>query len=86
MGIERKPKLARISPCLVAIGIALLASLYLTPAGAERRSFRQWTPLFDGKTLDSWKKTNFGGEGEGGWIAIHFAEFSKSHMSLCRIF
>ena len=64
MGIEQKPKLGRISPCLVAIGIALLASLYLTPAGAERRSIRQWTPLFDGKTLDSWKKTNFGGEGE----------------------
>lgn len=27
-------------------------------------SERQWKPLFDGKTLDGWKSTEFGGEGE----------------------
>ena len=31
------------------------------PAKADKDG---WTPLFNGKTLDGWKTTNFGGEGE----------------------
>jgi len=61
---QQKLKRGRIRMCLLGIGIFLLASLHLAEVHAQRRSTRQWTPLFDGQTLESWKKTNFGGEGE----------------------
>lgn len=44
----------------------VLASLHppiLSSAEAER-SKEKWIELFDGKSLDGWIKTNFGGEGE----------------------
>lgn len=33
-------------------------------ASARAAEEKNWTPLFDGKTLDGWKSTEFGGEGE----------------------
>ena len=53
-----------VSNCLLACGIFSLFAFSATTADAQYRAARRWTPLFDGKTLDQWKKTNFGGEGE----------------------
>lgn len=43
---------------------------------AEDSSAAKWKPLFDGKTLEGWKITNFGGEGdvdvEDGVITMDF--------------
>lgn len=49
----------------VALGLAILWCG--TVAGAEPPSDLSkipWKPLFDGKTLDGWKITDFGGQGE----------------------
>ena len=64
MGNQLKIKRVWMSRFLFAVVIFFPVSLHLTGAHAQRRAARQWTPLFDGKTLDGWKKTNFGGEGE----------------------
>ena len=45
----------------------LLAGLSTTCPAEEKPSGKkeaEWIPLFDGKTLNGWKKTNFGGPGE----------------------
>jgi sugar phosphate isomerase/epimerase len=43
--------------------LATLAQLIQAPApGAAAAA--NWTPMFDGKTLKNWKKTNFGGAGQ----------------------
>jgi hypothetical protein len=34
------------------------------PAKEKKDDGAKWEPLFNGKNLDGWKKTNFGGEGE----------------------
>lgn len=45
-------------------------------AGENSKDKQNWISLFDGKTLEDWKKTNFGGEGEvevkDGRILMHF--------------
>lgn len=64
MGSQLKIKRVWMSRFLFAVVIFFPVSLHLTGAHAQRRAARQWTPLFDGKTLDGWEKTNFGGEGE----------------------
>tara|TARA_B100000809_G_scaffold264548_1_gene320687 strand:+ start:113 stop:814 length:702 start_codon:yes stop_codon:yes gene_type:complete len=64
MGSQLKIKRVWMSRFLIAVVIFFPTCLHLTAAHAQRRAARQWTPLFDGKTLDGWKKTNFGGEGE----------------------
>ena len=64
MGSQLKIKRVWMSRFLFAVVIFFPVCLHLTGAHAQRRAARQWTPLFDGKTLDGWKKTNFGGEGE----------------------
>ena len=43
-----------------SLTLALLLTLSAEPPAAEAG----WRDLFDGKTLDGWKITNFGGEGE----------------------
>jgi hypothetical protein len=35
-----------------------------TQSSTSENNGKKWTSLFDGKTLDGWKKTKFGGEGE----------------------
>lgn len=46
----------------------LLTALLLTLAAggctANKPASRVWQPLFDGKTLDGWTQSNFGGQGE----------------------
>ena len=34
------------------------------PKAEQKAEQEKWQPLFNGKNLDGWKKTNFGGEGE----------------------
>lgn len=42
----------------------LLLVCVLAPATGEESKASKWKPLFDGKTLEGWKITNFGGEGD----------------------
>ncbi|MES2792566.1 MAG: DUF1080 domain-containing protein [Planctomycetota bacterium] len=60
--------------CLVLLGGLLVGSQFIraeepaekkaaAPAAAEKAEV-QWQPLFDGKTLDGWKPTEFGTGGE----------------------
>lgn len=54
----------RLSWFVVAIGVA---SLTLLSSDAQEKSKKEptnWKSLFDGKSLDGWKSTNFGGEAE----------------------
>lgn len=51
----------------VQIAFAGLGVLYLPQAGAakeEKADEKGWKPLWDGKTLDGWKRTEFAGGGE----------------------
>ncbi len=41
--------------------VGLVASIVVIGLGGTRQS--GWQPLFDGKTLDNWQRTKFGGEG-----------------------
>ena len=41
--------------------VGLVASIMTIGLGGTRQS--GWQPLFDGKTLDNWQRTKFGGEG-----------------------
>ncbi|HRX79226.1 MAG: DUF1080 domain-containing protein [Planctomycetaceae bacterium] len=43
---------------------ACWAVLLVVASGVATGDEPSWKPLFDGKTLDGWKITNFGGEGE----------------------
>lgn len=55
-------------PMILAIMLCLLGALLsaATAAAAEEQPWEEgrWYPLFDGKSLDGWKSTQFGGEGE----------------------
>lgn len=42
---------------------SLLVLTFATLTAADEKKV-EWKPLFDGKTLEGWKITNFGGEGE----------------------
>lgn len=51
--------------------VILLAATFLSTAQAEEKTAKKakktevkWTPLFDGKNIKDWERTNFGGEGE----------------------
>ena len=46
---------------LVWLVLAGCSSLATLASGADQA---KWQPLFDGRTLDGWKITNFGGEGD----------------------
>lgn len=52
-----------------SLWVLLAISLVSLPLAAEEpqekaKDEAKWQPLFNGKDLDGWKKTNFGGEGE----------------------
>lgn len=54
---------------LVSVSMANFCSLVIlvcvfAPAVAEDAPSAKWKPLFDGKTLEGWKITNYGGEGD----------------------
>lgn len=53
---------------LAAISASSLLTCKLLPAAEPKAKDKaddvQWQPLFNGKNLDGWKVTNFGGEGE----------------------
>jgi hypothetical protein len=49
---------------LAAAAVPLLSSRWLSAAEPEKETGVKWEQLFNGKNLDGWKKTNFGGEGE----------------------
>lgn len=55
------------------LALAVVSSLFFNPAGADEKSKekkkgkeakKKWVAMFNGKTLDGWKKTKFGGEGD----------------------
>lgn len=46
------------------IPLALLATQLSAAEPAAKKDVPQWKPLFDGKTLEGWKSTKFGGEGD----------------------
>jgi len=57
----------------ILIAFTIASSLFFNAAHAEdtkkgkakgKESKKKWTALFNGKTLDGWKKTKFGGEGD----------------------
>ncbi len=54
---------------ILSLGLLLCTANFLSaaepndkPSPADQGA--KWIPLFDGKTLDGWKSTNFGGEGD----------------------
>lgn len=50
---------------MFSLSLVLLASLLTLPvAMADEPAAPQWKELFNGKDLDNWKSTEFGGEGE----------------------
>ena len=52
----------RFAAALLIVGLCTFSALAQEqPAQPEKTT---WKPLFDGKTLEGWKATNFGGEGE----------------------
>ena len=51
---------------LVLLGAVFASFSFLGFAGQPEKDKPAWKSLFDGKTLDGWKKTNFGGEGAVG--------------------
>ena len=48
---------------LVLLAAVFASFSFLGFAGQPENDKDGWKPLFDGKTLNGWKKTNFGGEG-----------------------
>ena len=53
-------------PLVCLLGLLTVVATAAEPKAkpAEKKDDAKWTPLFNGKDLDGWKKTNFGGEGE----------------------
>lgn len=50
---------------VLAVGtLPLVARGLLAAEDAKPKTDEKWQPLFNGKNLEGWKKTNFGGEGE----------------------
>ena len=84
--IQRPPALCLSLACALLVTLPAAS----TPAAAQQSASQgrseagqgasdkqtQWRPLFDGKTLEGWKSTNFGGEGdvhvEDGVIILEF--------------
>ena len=69
------------NPSAALIAVALLACTLLSAAetpGAKPAEEAGWRDLFDGKSLDGWKQSGFGGEGEArvenGTLTIPMAE------------
>ena len=68
-GTHMTSKLTAVPTLALALALATLSAseihkqpaLALAPAAKDKAA---WKPLFDGKTLTGWKKTNFGGESE----------------------
>ena len=48
---------------LILLGAIFMGFSFVGFAGQPEKEKPVWKSLFDGKTLDGWKKTNFGGEG-----------------------
>lgn len=102
-------KMSRQGSSLVLSGsvpsaLCLIILLGLDPVGLggelaaeKQRPASAWQPLFDGRTLEGWKSTRFGGEGEvwveGGAIRLDFgssltgvtyqAAFPKMDYEIC---
>ncbi|MCH2599276.1 MAG: DUF1080 domain-containing protein [Pirellulales bacterium] len=63
---------------LLSITFCLTLTWLTSPAVAAKRGVKptKWRDLFDGKTLEGWEKTNYGGEGEvevqDGLLLLHF--------------
>jgi hypothetical protein len=50
---------------LGSLGVLLAINCFtITPTAAEEDTKPAWKPLFDGRSLEGWKLTNFGGEGD----------------------
>ena len=61
----------------VLVGIAVVVVSGVLPAASARQT-STWQSLFDGRTLDGWEETPFGGEGmvrvRNGQIVMEFGE------------
>ena len=55
--------LSRLAVAMLAFAIFYAPLLADEPKPAAEKQ-DDWMPLFDGKSLDGWKKTSYGGEGE----------------------
>jgi hypothetical protein len=55
----------KLASASTAFSKAFVILVFLSAAAtADESSSAKWKPLFDGKTLEGWKITNYGGEGD----------------------
>ena len=82
----------RLNPSIKWL-LLLICIAPISAQGQSERGSQKWRDLFDGKTMQDWKKTNYGGEGdcvyiEGDGVCVTFQvnmlleEISEEGVSL----